>query len=246
MRVIDAETGKPFQLYMSEELERELVELAEKKNCPHEETSICKVIVRGGSVQYRHQCSRCGEFVGSPIAHSKAPPDAPSADHELQQKLEAAHSEERERIIQRHVRQQKNRDSKFWEEYKIYLRSPEWKSKRDKVLKRAGSICEGCGERAATQIHHLTYKHVFSEFLFELVAVCDNCHERAHADEIEEARLSEDAGDDGSFEPPCAACRWQSEQDLRHWCSKFELPTEDAMSLTGPCGPKQSELEPLK
>ena len=32
----------------------------------------------------------------------------------------------------------------------------------------------------ATQVHHLTYQHVFAEFAFELVAVCDECHARLH------------------------------------------------------------------
>lgn len=52
-------------------------------------------------------------------------------------------------------------------------------AKRARVLLRAGRKCEGCGEEA-TQVHHLTYEHVFEEFLFELIAVCRGCHERLH------------------------------------------------------------------
>jgi hypothetical protein len=42
----------------------------------------------------------------------------------------------------------------------VYLKSPEWRSLREKVLKRANYVCEGCGEKAATQAHHLTYDRV--------------------------------------------------------------------------------------
>ena len=31
-----------------------------------------------------------------------------------------------------------------------------------------------------TQCHHLTYENVGEEFLFELVALCSDCHERLH------------------------------------------------------------------
>jgi 5-methylcytosine-specific restriction endonuclease McrA len=52
------------------------------------------------------------------------------------------------------------------------------------VLERAGNICEGCGEKKASQVHHLTYKHLRLEFLFELVAVCEKCHDTLHDEDI--------------------------------------------------------------
>jgi hypothetical protein len=45
---------------------------------------------------------------------------------------------------------------------------------------RANNLCEGCGRRRAAQVHHLTYDHVFDEFLWELIAICDECHSRVH------------------------------------------------------------------
>ncbi|MGI8399864.1 hypothetical protein ACRYWZ_26180 [Agrobacterium deltaense] len=54
------------------------------------------------------------------------------------------------------------------------------------MFKRSGGMCEGCGLAEAKQVHHLTYKHVGCEFLFELVAICDGCHERLHQDEAPE------------------------------------------------------------
>lgn len=63
-----------------------------------------------------------------------------------------------------------------------YYDSPEWQRKRELVFKRSGGMCEGCGERRATQAHHDSYDHFGDEFLWELYAVCDECHERWHAD----------------------------------------------------------------
>lgn len=66
------------------------------------------------------------------------------------------------------------------DEYRHYLNSPEWAEKRAAVLKRSKGICEGCLAEPATQVHHLTYDHIYDELLWELVAVCRRCHEKAH------------------------------------------------------------------
>lgn len=71
--------------------------------------------------------------------------------------------------------------------YHAYLKSPEWRAKRLMVLERAKHLCEGCLERRATQVHHETYEHAGheftgGEFLWELRAICDACHERLHAE----------------------------------------------------------------
>jgi len=68
------------------------------------------------------------------------------------------------------------------DDYTAYRKSPEWQKKRLKVLERAKGICEGCGENPATQVHHLTYAHIYDELLFELVALCRDCHSKCHAD----------------------------------------------------------------
>jgi 5-methylcytosine-specific restriction endonuclease McrA len=66
------------------------------------------------------------------------------------------------------------------ERYKQYLQSEAWRRRRELVLRRALGICEGCGQASATEVHHLTYDHVGNEFLWELVAICRDCHERYH------------------------------------------------------------------
>ena len=69
----------------------------------------------------------------------------------------------------------------WWEQYTRDLDSPEWRQTRAMVIRRAQGRCEACGHAAATQGHHTTYRHVFAEPLFELVAICRACHDRLTA-----------------------------------------------------------------
>jgi hypothetical protein len=81
------------------------------------------------------------------------------------------------------------RAKEWWRRYHAYMQSAEWKRKRMLVLKREDFWCESCRERPATTAHHLTYAHVGHEPLFELKAICGECHKqltdedrkRAHA-----------------------------------------------------------------
>ena len=68
--------------------------------------------------------------------------------------------------------------------YRQYLESPKWAMLRDAVLKRDKYLCQGCLKSRATQAHHLTYKHIFHELAFELIAVCPDCHEKLHGPEL--------------------------------------------------------------
>ena len=52
--------------------------------------------------------------------------------------------------------------------------------KKAKVMLRDKNICQACLTRQATDVHHLTYKHIYNEPLFDLVAICRPCHEKLH------------------------------------------------------------------
>jgi 5-methylcytosine-specific restriction endonuclease McrA len=65
-------------------------------------------------------------------------------------------------------------------EYQYYLQSDQWKTKRRKILQRAGYRCELCRKAKPLQIHHLTYERIFNERMDDLQAVCDRCHRRLH------------------------------------------------------------------
>jgi hypothetical protein len=76
--------------------------------------------------------------------------------------------------------EREEQDARWWDRYHAHLRSEAWRDKRQRALLRAGGICEGCGARQAVDIHHLTYRRMGDECLFDLVAVCRECHEKCH------------------------------------------------------------------
>jgi hypothetical protein len=157
-------------------------EHAEQFKCDHADTLLRRRVIKGGAVQYVQQCQRCGESRNQPLAKAKALQasgglEPPPFDDELRDEWEQRRSEAAEQIKERFSREA------FFADYDPYLKSPAWSKRRNLVLKRAAGICEGCGEHPPTQVHHLSYQNVGAEFLFELVAVCEACHDRLHQDE---------------------------------------------------------------
>ncbi len=69
--------------------------------------------------------------------------------------------------------------------YRDYLNSSKWDRVREKILKRAGGLCEYCGAEAS-EIHHERYPKNFLKFDFSrenysyLRAVCRKCHTEKH------------------------------------------------------------------
>jgi hypothetical protein len=178
-------------------------------------------------------------LIGQALGKAVAPPNAPLKDELLLVRYREERKKQYTEIIQRHIQKQRDHDSEWRARYNAYLKTPEWHAVRKRILKRAGGVCEGCGEKVPTQVHHLSYAHVFHEFLFELVAVCDECHDRVHQDE---QLLVESEWQDGF---PCEACRWQDEKDNRRWCGRFDIYAVTALSAEGECGPALAGLEPL-
>lgn len=68
------------------------------------------------------------------------------------------------------------------EEYKEYLKSEEWYSKRMAKAIQMKYTCEICGKVVfqGFHIHHKTYKHIFNEPLSDLQFLCEECHTRLH------------------------------------------------------------------
>lgn len=139
-----------------------------------------------GTKIFFSQCTRCGNTTR--IAKGKLTnPDSLSVkyvDEELSQNWWRQKDAYRQQLYQ----ECQNRDRKEWFDwYNRYLLSPEWSKKRVAVMKRANFICEGCLEKTAVQVHHLTYKRVGNEMLFDLVAVCKDCHTIIHDSENQAA-----------------------------------------------------------
>ena len=108
--------------------------------------------------------------------------------------------------------------------YGQYIRSKEWKAKRDAILRRANNRCEACRKRKATQVHHLTYERLFNEKHTDLLAVCARCHAKEHPDkDFGRLRL-----------PKKVKCPWcpkkvtserHLEEHMRHKHGKGKRPT---------------------
>jgi hypothetical protein len=127
-------------------------------------------------------CQECAFQFGSSVSHKDAPAldDIPwlnSFTHRIYLDQRAAVWRAKQNEL---YEDYENRQILADMSYPEYLQSDAWKGLRDKVLKRASGVCEGCGSADAVQAHHLRYAHIGQEFLWELVAVCLACHERAH------------------------------------------------------------------
>lgn len=66
-----------------------------------------------------------------------------------------------------------------------YYASDAWAMIRQRILRRAKGICEGCCLSPAVEVHHMTYDNFGNEFMWELKAVCKPCHARYHAPQRE-------------------------------------------------------------
>jgi hypothetical protein len=64
--------------------------------------------------------------------------------------------------------------------YNWYLGTASWRTQCKFVLKRANGICERCGRRPPSQVHHLTYERLFQELPSDLLAVCRQCLAEIH------------------------------------------------------------------
>lgn len=72
--------------------------------------------------------------------------------------------------------------------YNNYLRSPQWKKRRDEILERDGYRCQWCGSTENLQVHHKCYfKNSRGEMIppweYEdkyLITLCGDCHKWWH------------------------------------------------------------------
>lgn len=156
--------------------------LEQLQTCKHEQSEIRrKTVSRTGVPMYARQCLACGQQVGQwvKLAEIPDPAGAKPWDGELAESEFSIASAVREEAR----RTQLSRTSEWWGNYKLYLNSPTWQSKRERVLIRDKYQCQACCRAKATQVHHLTYANVDfkgGEPLFELVSVCEPCHQRLH------------------------------------------------------------------
>lgn len=182
----------PFEaLYMYDDL-RELCN-AERQaiyqqswSCEHLEFAVRYRDALNGR-RYYGQCMRCGRSVGQ-LARSTILPEQLQAarefDDSVSERWEARQQESATRIREKYEalawRRAQDDLRAQQEAYEQYMSSAAWKRKRMQVLEREQHLCQGCRINRAVHVHHTTYDHFGDELLFELVAVCQSCHERIH------------------------------------------------------------------
>jgi 5-methylcytosine-specific restriction endonuclease McrA len=158
-------------------------QVSAKYRCQHVETEQRNKPDKNGRPLVARQCVTCGERVGEVI------PAKELSRHQIaglplwNKDLEQAYWRQMlgEAYQQRESERMRTLEQAAWRrKYDAYLSTSKWKALREKVLLRAKGLCEGCGERRATQVHHLTYERLGNEMLFDLVAVCHDCQKQIH------------------------------------------------------------------
>ena len=61
--------------------------------------------------------------------------------------------------------------------YQEYLKSPEWQTKRQEALTRAGNRCQICNSSERLEAHHRTYKNLGRELEGDITILCRACHQ---------------------------------------------------------------------
>jgi len=171
-------------------------ELHKKKYaCAHPKVELRKRTKKNKAISYVMQCLVCGKATSRDITKETAflnnnNIEPEPFDENLKANWENSRNKEANLILGKDKQEREARRAKFWQWYDNYLNTQEWQKKRKLVLERANHTCEGCGINSAEKVHHLTYRHKGHEFLFELIAVCNECHDRIHEEhskkEIEE------------------------------------------------------------
>jgi hypothetical protein len=65
-------------------------------------------------------------------------------------------------------------------EYEVYLKSPEWATKRRWALDRADHKCLICNSSHCLEVHHRSYDNLGAEGPNDLAVLCDGCHGLFH------------------------------------------------------------------
>jgi 5-methylcytosine-specific restriction endonuclease McrA len=134
--------------------------------------------------QLREQCLDCGWLLGERKSHALADSTTPNADEfamkrclEERNRSFLKQCQERQRI---YIAEREREDAAWWARYDDHLASNKWQRMRRIIFARDNETCQGCLSRPATQVHHLTYRNVCEEFAFQLISICDICHQRFH------------------------------------------------------------------
>lgn len=149
-------------------------------NCQHPDARLIQRTVANGAVHYGYQCQTCGKFTRSVKKATLSPQElliTPLFDEELREQWRGDESAAWTAWRDRKRRLETGEWRAKRAQYYAYLKTDAWRDKSRRVVKRDGT-CRACEKRPATQAHHLNYKHIYNEPLFDLVGVCESCHKK--------------------------------------------------------------------
>lgn len=148
--------------------------------CDHPDLVLVYKDARNGARLFRKQCARCGQ--GGEVIRASSLSTAQKVaalpfDEGKQRGWWEARTKRSEELRAK-AEAKRKREWNAW--YARHLQSAAWYGLRTVVLRRDNNLCQGCLKRPATQVHHLTYERVGREMAFDLVSICDVCHEVIH------------------------------------------------------------------
>jgi 5-methylcytosine-specific restriction endonuclease McrA len=149
-------------------------------NCSHAHPTRPRArTIANGKIQYRRQCLDCGMPVGNVVAKAVALQETRGRPLQFD---EALFNERKAAAKAAQQERWEAESAEWWDWYNRYLQSAEWEQRRRKVFERCNGICEGCRATRAVHVHHRTYDNVGNELLYQLVGLCQACHEIAHSE----------------------------------------------------------------
>lgn len=64
--------------------------------------------------------------------------------------------------------------------YEEYLKTDEWRWKRQFILNFWGRRCALCNSSNGMHVHHRNYNSVGNESITDVIALCSSCHAKFH------------------------------------------------------------------
>ena len=151
-------------------------------------------ITESGAKTFGFQCEKCGIWDRKKREHFGFDIPTNPFSQEIRNQFRDSRNAEGQKVIEiwQAIRAEKykNESVRWRKDYVDYLSSERWKQKRKIALERDGYKCQGCLTKAASEVHHLSYKNIGNELLFELVSLCHDCHKRIHGQDVGGVDLS--------------------------------------------------------
>jgi 5-methylcytosine-specific restriction endonuclease McrA len=153
--------------------------------CACSETVVRKKVDKLGRTGYLRQCLECGETTAL-LKHAEIPFSERMRAGPIDEEI-GSRRRERMRARQSELYEEQSRERR-WQyeqdrlaELEAYYETPWWRSRSQARLELDKYRCQARLPHclgAASQVHHVSYKHLGAEPLFDLASVCEPCHAR--------------------------------------------------------------------